>query len=280
MAAGCRSAGRARGPPTASARSSCETYAHFAARDQLADVMLERMLAGVSTRRYARTGEPVGSDIDEVARSTIEVGGQPRVRLAHARAPDRAHVAAARGSAPGGGDARRDRAQGPLLRRLPRHRHRRRQAPARAVGRLHRERHRRDHAAGEPHRPRPGRRPGRAGRDRRRQGAAQGRQRRASASTPRSSAASATRNATCSITCPSATSATPSAAGCARAWALDDHDARARPAAGARRRARPHRSRRRRLAARGHAGDADRHPARRAPASSSARSHRRTRASR
>src|SRR4051812_5352571 len=47
-----------------------DTYAHFAARDQLADVMLERMLAGVSTRHYARTGEPVGSDIDEVARST------------------------------------------------------------------------------------------------------------------------------------------------------------------------------------------------------------------
>jgi transposase-like protein len=47
-----------------------ETYEHFAARDQLADVMLERMLAGVSTRRYARTGEPVGSDIDDVARST------------------------------------------------------------------------------------------------------------------------------------------------------------------------------------------------------------------
>src|SRR5690349_14898062 len=47
-----------------------DTYAHFAARDQLADVMLERMLAGVSTRRYARTGEPVGSAIEEVARST------------------------------------------------------------------------------------------------------------------------------------------------------------------------------------------------------------------
>src|SRR3954465_11300467 len=47
-----------------------DSYAHFAARDQLADVMLERMLAGVSTRRYARTGEPLGSDIDEVARST------------------------------------------------------------------------------------------------------------------------------------------------------------------------------------------------------------------
>jgi len=47
-----------------------DTYAHFAARDQLTDVMLERMLAGVSTRRYARTGEPVGSEIDQVSRST------------------------------------------------------------------------------------------------------------------------------------------------------------------------------------------------------------------
>jgi putative transposase len=46
------------------------TYAHFAARDRLTDVMLERMLAGVSTRRYARTGEPVGSEIDAGSRST------------------------------------------------------------------------------------------------------------------------------------------------------------------------------------------------------------------
>jgi putative transposase len=45
------------------------SYAHFAARDRLTDVMLERMLAGVSTRRYARTGEPVGSEIDVTARS-------------------------------------------------------------------------------------------------------------------------------------------------------------------------------------------------------------------
>src|SRR4051794_4082092 len=47
-----------------------ETYAHFAARDRLSDVMFERMLAGVSTRRYARTGEPVGEEIDQIARST------------------------------------------------------------------------------------------------------------------------------------------------------------------------------------------------------------------
>jgi transposase-like protein len=47
-----------------------QTYRHFAARDQLAGVMLERMLAGVSTRRYARTGEPVGTELDALARST------------------------------------------------------------------------------------------------------------------------------------------------------------------------------------------------------------------
>jgi transposase-like protein len=46
------------------------TYRHFADRDPLTQVVLERMLGGVSTRRYARTGEPVGSEIDEVARST------------------------------------------------------------------------------------------------------------------------------------------------------------------------------------------------------------------
>jgi putative transposase len=45
------------------------TYRHFAARDQLTAVVLERMLAGVSTRRYARTGEPVGVEVDECARS-------------------------------------------------------------------------------------------------------------------------------------------------------------------------------------------------------------------
>src|SRR5215216_6815702 len=67
-----------------------ESYAHFAARDRLTDAMFERMLAGVSTRHYARTGEPVGSEIDRASRSTSKSAGQPRVRVAHARAPDRA----------------------------------------------------------------------------------------------------------------------------------------------------------------------------------------------
>ena len=46
------------------------TYAHFADRDPLSRVVLERMLAGVSTRRYARTGEPVGAEVEQASRST------------------------------------------------------------------------------------------------------------------------------------------------------------------------------------------------------------------
>jgi hypothetical protein len=46
------------------------TYAHFADRDPLTKVVLEQMLAGVSTRRFARTREPVGQDVVDAERST------------------------------------------------------------------------------------------------------------------------------------------------------------------------------------------------------------------
>ena len=46
------------------------TYAHFADRDPLTAVVLERMLAGVSTRRYRRVQEPVGASVERAARST------------------------------------------------------------------------------------------------------------------------------------------------------------------------------------------------------------------
>jgi len=46
------------------------TYAHFADRDPLTAVVLEQMLAGVSTRRFERTREPVGADVETEARST------------------------------------------------------------------------------------------------------------------------------------------------------------------------------------------------------------------
>ena len=45
------------------------TYAHFADRDPLTKVVLEQMLAGVSTRRFARTREPVGQDVVDAERS-------------------------------------------------------------------------------------------------------------------------------------------------------------------------------------------------------------------
>lgn len=47
-----------------------QTYAHFADRDPLTKLVLERMLAGVSTRRYRRTQEPVGVEVERTARST------------------------------------------------------------------------------------------------------------------------------------------------------------------------------------------------------------------
>jgi putative transposase len=46
------------------------TYEHFADRDALSRVVLERMLAGVSTRRYPRTQEPIGEEVEIRSRST------------------------------------------------------------------------------------------------------------------------------------------------------------------------------------------------------------------
>jgi putative transposase len=53
-----------------SAEVPLETYAHFADRDPLSRVVLERMLAGVSCRRYPRTQEPLGEDVEQATRST------------------------------------------------------------------------------------------------------------------------------------------------------------------------------------------------------------------
>ncbi|MBA3787779.1 MAG: IS256 family transposase [Actinobacteria bacterium] len=46
------------------------TYQHFADRDPLSRLVLEQMLAGVSTRRFERTREPVGAEVEAAARST------------------------------------------------------------------------------------------------------------------------------------------------------------------------------------------------------------------
>jgi putative transposase len=46
------------------------SYSRFAADDMLAQVVMERMLAGVATRRHARVAEPVGTEVDKEAKST------------------------------------------------------------------------------------------------------------------------------------------------------------------------------------------------------------------
>jgi transposase-like protein len=64
------------------------TYAHFADRDPLTRVVLEQMLASVSTRRFSRTREPVGSEVAAAERSTSkssvsrEFVGRTREQLA------------------------------------------------------------------------------------------------------------------------------------------------------------------------------------------------------
>jgi transposase-like protein len=46
------------------------TYEHFADRDPFSRHVLEQLLAGVSTRRFERTREPVGAEVEALARST------------------------------------------------------------------------------------------------------------------------------------------------------------------------------------------------------------------
>jgi len=47
----------------------CRTYEHFADRDPLTRLVMEQMLASVSTRRFERTREPVGREVEAKARS-------------------------------------------------------------------------------------------------------------------------------------------------------------------------------------------------------------------
>src|SRR3954464_9528232 len=46
------------------------SYAHFSTDDVLTGVVMERMLAGVATRRHARTAEPVGEQVTGTQKST------------------------------------------------------------------------------------------------------------------------------------------------------------------------------------------------------------------
>ena len=45
------------------------SYEYFADRDPLQRAVMDRMLAGVSTRKFARVAEPVGTEVEQKARS-------------------------------------------------------------------------------------------------------------------------------------------------------------------------------------------------------------------
>jgi transposase-like protein len=47
-----------------------ESYGYFADRDPLTRAVMDRMLAGVSTRKFAGVGEPVGEEVDQTSTST------------------------------------------------------------------------------------------------------------------------------------------------------------------------------------------------------------------
>ena len=47
-----------------------QTYQYFADRDPLTRAVMDRMLAGVSVRRFAGVGEPVGEDVEQESTST------------------------------------------------------------------------------------------------------------------------------------------------------------------------------------------------------------------
>ena len=157
-----------------SASCPSQTYEYFADRDPLTRAVMDRMLAGVSTRKFAgrrragRRGGRAGgastskSTVSElfIERTRTALGELMARRLDDVRLAvmmldgleiaDRTHVVALGIS------------------------HRGREDPARALGRQHRERDAGPIAARRPRRPRPRSRAGDPVRDRRRQGAAQG----------------------------------------------------------------------------------------------------------
>jgi putative transposase len=47
-----------------------QTYEYFADRDPLTRAVMDRMLAGVSTRKFAQVGEPVGTDVERTSSAT------------------------------------------------------------------------------------------------------------------------------------------------------------------------------------------------------------------
>ncbi len=60
-----------------------DTYAVFSERDLLSQVAVERILAGVATRRHALVAEPIGEELEEVARGDSKSARLATLRRRH-----------------------------------------------------------------------------------------------------------------------------------------------------------------------------------------------------
>ena len=59
-----------------------DSYAVFSSTDLLTQVAMERMLAGVATRRHALVGEPMGAELEEVGRGDSKSAVSRRFKAA------------------------------------------------------------------------------------------------------------------------------------------------------------------------------------------------------
>jgi putative transposase len=73
---------RPRAVGTQGGEVALDTYGLFSSRDLLTQLTVERMLAGVATRRHAAVGEPVGEQIEAKARSTSKSSVSRRFKAA------------------------------------------------------------------------------------------------------------------------------------------------------------------------------------------------------
>ena len=61
---------RPRGRSSAGEEIGLDTWKAFSSADLLNSLVVERMLAGVATRRHADVAEPVGEELEERSKST------------------------------------------------------------------------------------------------------------------------------------------------------------------------------------------------------------------
>lgn len=77
---------RPRARSTDGAEVQPATYGTFANNDLLTEVVMERMLAGVATRRHRAVGEPVGDQVTATATATSRSAVSRRFKAATTRA--------------------------------------------------------------------------------------------------------------------------------------------------------------------------------------------------